>query len=526
MRRSLDWRRHWKLGAAGVAVTGVLLFALGGIRVAAVTSSAGGDGGAIPGVDVAGTVDLFDTSVVHSIQVTFDPDEYAAAIETFTADGEKVFIQADLVVDGTPVKSVGIRLKGNSTLMGLRSGGETVTQAGDGPAVGGDGIGRGLGGTVSVESPEDLPWLVSFDEFVHGQTYQGHEEIAVRPGGMGTAQTTALNEAVSLTLIALAGEPAEEAAYTAFSINGSEPALRLLVQQPDDSFVEDDLADDGVLYKALAGTSGGSFTYLGEDPLAYAASFRQVTGRNQQDLAPLIEFIRWVEESSDEEFLAGLEDRVDVESLARYLALHNLLLDFDDMSGPGQNYYLYFDSGTEKFTVLTWDVNATFTGDSARGPYDAGTMGGLGGMQRGEAPGGFQRPQGGALPEGFELPTGLPERPQGGALPEGFEPPEGMELPQGGQVPAGGGMGGHILKERFLATEEFQVVYEEAYRDLYQQLFADGAALEALDRWAAALATVEGDLVDAATLGSEVAQLRRAIEARTTALAENEVIAG
>ena len=77
-----------------------------------------------------------------------------------------------------------------------------------------------------------------------------------------------------------------------------------------------------------------------------------MTGEDQADLTPLIEFVRWVEESSDEEFAAGLEERLEMASLARYLALHNLLLDFDDMTGPGQNYYLWYD--TAKRSASPW----------------------------------------------------------------------------------------------------------------------------------------------------------------------------
>ena len=94
-----------------------------------------------------------------------------------------------------------------------------------------------------------------------------------------------------------------------------------------------------MLYKALSG-GAGELRLPGRGPLADGRLFRQVTRKNQEDLTPLIEFIRWVEESSDEELAAGLADRLDVGSLARYLALHNLLLDVDDMSGPGQTIYL------------------------------------------------------------------------------------------------------------------------------------------------------------------------------------------
>jgi spore coat protein CotH len=524
MRLPLNWRRHWQLVAAAGTISAVLAFALGGMRVSAANSSRGGE---VSGIDIAGTVDLFDSSVIHTLEVSFDPAEYEGVINTFAQDGEKEYIQADAVVDGTLVESVGIRLKGNSTLFGLagndESGGRQV------PALGGSGM-------ASAENPEFLPWLIDFDQFVDDRTYQGHEEIAVRPGGMGVTQVTALNEALSLTLIDLAGEPAEAASYAAFSVNGSEPTLRLLVQHPDDSFSAADLEDEGVLYKALSGTDGGSFTYEGEDPLAYAGSFRQVTKRNSQDLAPLIEFIRWVEESSDQEFAAGLEERVDVESFARYLALHNLLLDSDDMSGPGQNYYLFYDLETERFRVVTWDANATFSGDAGRGPYDDGRIGGPGAAGQAGLPGGVQLPADGGWQQGDQGPAG-PPRPGGGANPPGplpAGPGEADGAPAPGnpvRPPAGQGnlaseMGGHLLKERFLAEPEFRARYEEIYRTLYRQLFIEGAGLDALDEWAAVLATAEGGLVDPATLANEVAQLRGILEARTAALASNEVISG
>jgi spore coat protein CotH len=167
MGRSVQWHRHWKLAAMAAGTVAVLVLALGGIRVAAFTSR---DAGLTPisDGDIAGRVDLFDPSVVHTIEVTFDPAEYEAAIDAFTQDGEKEYIEADVVIDGTLVEQVGIRLKGNSTLFGLAGSDEA------GAGRGMPGLGGRMGGTASAESPEDLPWLIHFDEFVDGQTYQGH----------------------------------------------------------------------------------------------------------------------------------------------------------------------------------------------------------------------------------------------------------------------------------------------------------------------------------------------------------------
>lgn len=479
----MHWRRHWKLAVAAVGAPAVLLFALGHIRVAGFTFRHGPD--------------LFDSSMVHSVEVTFDSRDYQAAVDTilrtFAGGSEKAFIRADVVIDGTRVEDVGMRLKGNVTLAGLMA--------------------EGFGDPGSPSDyPEDLPWLISFDEFVAGRTYQGHEKVAVRPGGRATAETTALNEALSLSLIDLAGEPAEEAAYAAFSVNGGAAALRLIVQEPGDSLVADDFLAPGVLYKAL---SGSAFECRGGDTRDYGDSFRQVTGLNRADLAPLIEFVCWVEESSDEEFAAELEDRVDISSLARYLALHNLLLDWDDLSGPGQNYYLWYDLATERFTVVSWDLNSSFSGDPARGPYDAATPW-VEALGLGEDP-----------PEGITL----GERPESwGERPAGDEGP--LRVLVGGGQPAAPRITapasrrvGHVLEERFMEVGAFRASYVEAYRDLYQALFANGMAVGMLDRWAATLAEVEGDLIDAATLESEATVLRELINARTTALASSPLVA-
>ena len=87
----------------------------------------------------------------------------------------------------------------------------------------------------------------------------------------------------------------------------------------------------------------------------------------------------------------------------------------------------------------------------------------------------------------------------------------------------GGGMqSGNALKERFLASDAFTVVYENAYRDLYEQLFASGRAVEVLDEIAASVPTSDGLAAD--VLAQQVETMRTRLQARTDALADNAVI--
>ena len=101
----------------------------------------------------AGT--FFDSSQVHEISVAFSEEDYDAMIQTYKDSGGKDWIKATITIDGVTLKEVGMRLKGNSSIMGLRNGG-------------GQG-GRGPGGNVSSSAPQTLPWLIRLDKYVDGQ---------------------------------------------------------------------------------------------------------------------------------------------------------------------------------------------------------------------------------------------------------------------------------------------------------------------------------------------------------------------
>ncbi|MFE2763538.1 CotH kinase family protein [Streptomyces halstedii] len=574
-------RHHWKPAGALCAGLAVMVYAFGDARVSPYVTSASRVEAATITEDVAGTVGLYDTSVRHSIQLEYDQTDFDKMMKEFKDDGTKESIQADLTVDGVFLQDVGIRLKGNSTLMSLRGtggmpggGGRGPGEAGetgqDGPRMpqgaggppdggqgadaggtgggaapdgpgptggvdgsggtggtggtagtggtgtGGAGAGQGPGGAagggrgggmtqydLSADKPEELPWLIKIDEYVEGRAYQGEREISLRPGSNAEVP---FNEALALSLMKESGEPAERYGFSTLKVNDRPAAARLMVENPDTEYAEA-VEGESVVYKARA---GGSFAYQGDDPSDYKASFRQLNKVGSQDLEPVMKLIKWVEEASDEEFAEDLGEHLDVESFATYVAAQNLLMNFDDMAGPGKNYLLGYDLDTKKFSVLGWDYNLTFSGDATAGPDDEMSMGGgPGGGRPGEMPEG--------MPEGF--PEGVPE-----GMPEGF--PEGMPGgADGGEGRGGGpgGMSGHALKDRFLELDAFDEVYKTAYRDLYEAFYASGKATEAL-KDISEQAVRAG--IPSQDVSTAVDALRTTVTERTTALAKDEEVTG
>ena len=415
-------------------------------------------------INIKGAVPLFDDGLVHEIEFTFEPADYTRMIATYQSQGIKEFIEATVKIDGTTIQSVGIRLKGNSTLGSLRRAGTTGGNAGRGVPGGGAGPG---GVVLSVDRPESMPWLISFDEFIDGQRYEGFEQLALRP-----ASGAGLAEALALGLVGAAGEPTQRSMYASLAVNGGAAVLRLVVEIPDSEYVDDNFTGDGVLYKAL---STGRFTYLGDDPLSYANAFKQITNKKQQDLKPLIELLKWVSQASDAEFAAHLGEHVDIDSFAAYVAIQDLLGNGDDMAGPGSNYYLWYDLETAKFTVLSWDLNLAF-----------------GGLGRG---GGFVN-----------------------VAPGGAPPPGGVIVgPGGGPGGAGGfgGRGGHALKSKFVAAPEFAAVRERARAEVKQAIYGSGAATAEIARLKALVAS--SGLMSASTIDNEASALLARIQQLGTA---------
>ena len=357
-------------------------------------------------------------------------------LSTFREDGEKEYIRADITIDGTLIEDVGLRLKGNSTLQSLSN----------------NSMGGGGGGGMTQlfeDNPEELPWLISFDEYEEGRAYQGMTEIALRPAASGSE--VAINEALALELTAESGQITQDYTFTSVTVNGSESAARIVVDAPDTELADE--LGSGVLYKARA---GGSLDYVGDDPTEYEDSFKQINAEGAYDLQPVMTLMKFLNESTDEEFAEELGDYVDTESFAKYLATQEILSNNDAMDGPGNNYYLWYDTTEKQFTVLSWDLNLALSG--------------MGGMQQ-------DTETGTATDIDDTATTGeMPALPDGMEMPEMPQPPEGMEMPGGeeseGAGPSGGSDSG-ILKERFLDNEEFYAMYE--------QLIASGYAEETLN---------------------------------------------
>ena len=378
-----------------------------------------------------------DPDSLHSVEITVDQNAYQEMIAAYTSNQTKNWIEATVTVDGVAHEKAGLKLKGNSSLQGISADSE----------------------------PQKLPWLVRFDKFVDGANHDGMTRMVIR----ASSSTSALNEAVALDLLAKTGLASEKAAHISLSVNGSDPVLRLTCQDLDESWVAQNFDVAGLLYKA---ESTGDYTYRGTDESAYKDVFDQETGK--ANLTPLIGFLQFINESSDADFQSGLAQRVDVDKMVTYLAFEDVIDNFDDITGPGNNSFLWWAEQTNQMTVVAWDHNCAFGLKSRTGQQGQGGGQPPGGGGQGQPPG-----DGGAPPNG-QAPTG---QPPGGA---------------GGQQPGGGGSQtkANALVDRFNSLMDGETKVSAERDRLKQELYTSGVAQTILDARAKVLTDQAGSLIE------------------------------
>ncbi|MBP1041622.1 CotH kinase family protein [Vagococcus sp. BWB3-3] len=474
----------------------------------------------------ASATDFFTTDTIHEISVDFDEADYQTMLTEYTNSGDKTWIKATVTIDGTTFKNVGIKLKGNSTLRGLSNSATKTeskttnktesTEATTTSTAEEKNVPTGEPSSLDSESPETLPWVIRLDKYEKDVAYKGRSYFVVRANNTETS----LNEAVALAVLNEAGVEAEKAAFTKFSVNNSEEKLRLVLDVPDDDlWTEEHFDSTGLLYKA---DGNGDYSYRGTDPTDYVDVFEQKYG--DDDLTPLISFLDFINNSTDEDFAAELDDYLDTDAFATYLASQELIHNTDDIDGPGNNSYLYYDATTKKMTVVAWDHNLAF-GGMGMGGFAGGKMAGALGKNDGMTP----ADAGQTPPEGMENP------------PEGMGTPPEMdgsrpEMPDGEQFqgddnektdrPAGGmgGMGGkeNILVTRFLANDTFKDLYQTKLDSLTTSVIDNDFGASVLSDYQELLTKNVSDLVDSETIVSEAKSISDMLQSEPLLTSESK----
>jgi hypothetical protein len=167
-----------------------------------------------------------------------------------------------------------------------------------------------------------------------------------------------VHESLSYELFRAAGVPAPRVGWARLWVNGRLHGLMLNVETVDDRFLDRWFADnDGYLFEGAYGADfvdGYEYFEVDEGP--------------DEDLSSISAVTALVAGTPSEPGLNALEKRVDMDNLITVMAVEAVSLHWDGYT-TSNNYRMYLDPDTQRFTMIPWGTDQTFY-DVWFGPYD------------------------------------------------------------------------------------------------------------------------------------------------------------
>ncbi len=170
---------------------------------------------------------------------------------------------------------------------------------------------------------------------------------------------TYMHDALAQQLFRDLGVPSPRTAFAYLSMDvpgkfTNQPlGLYVLVENVDADFASDRFGSKTVpIFKPV---TPELFKDLGDDWKAYADIYDLKTKATPAQLQRVIQFARLVTTADDAEFARRLDEFLDLDEFAAFLAGHVLTSSYDGFLANGQNFFIYLDPRSNKFGFIAWD---------------------------------------------------------------------------------------------------------------------------------------------------------------------------
>lgn len=270
-----------------------------------------------------------------------------------TTDFTPIHVPCSVTYNGREWNKVGVRFKGNSSLM-----------------------------RANMEGSKKVSLKLDFDEYedqypeLKNQRFYGFKQLNLNSNFNDTSfirELVASKIYQSFGLVAARAVPCE--VYIDFGEGSQYYGLYTIVEEVDDSVIKTQFKDgSGNLYKPeeRAGSfAEGTF----EQSEFYIKNGKK--GADYSDVEALYTILNSTERISNEESWKNkLEAAFDVDVFLKWLAVNSTIQNWDTYGNMAHNYYLYNNPQTNKLTWIPWDHNEAF--QDGMNSYNPGQLGSVG----------------------------------------------------------------------------------------------------------------------------------------------------
>jgi hypothetical protein len=287
------------------------------------------------GLQAQSSSDLFNSQVLHRLDLFIHTDDWAKLKEDFR---KNEYYPVDLTWNGQTVRNAGVRSRG----FGSRSGTKPSLK-------------------------------VSFDHYASATTFLGLKSLVL---DNLVQDASGIHETVSSWFFSRFAIPAPRAAPAVLYVNGEYAGVYALIESIDKTMLArvfgsmgDDGQNDGYLYE-FNKVAEWRWSYLGPGLEPYKAYFSPKTHETKSDeelYRPIEALIRLINEAPSSSLVEGVGPYLDLPGLVRYLAVENFLGENDGFLGEWgvNNFYLYRPQNKPQHVFIAWDDDLTFWGGPA-----------------------------------------------------------------------------------------------------------------------------------------------------------------
>lgn len=223
-----------------------------------------------------------------------------------------------------------------------------------------DNVGFRLRGNTSRVS-QKKSFKIAFNAFTSGKKFHGLEKMNLN--GEHNDPTITRSK-LCFDLFRQMNIPASRANHVELYVNNEYKGLYLNVEHIDEEFIKLRFGNnDGNLYKCLW---PADLSYQGDSPDDYKLTngdrraYELKTNKDADDYTDLADFLIFLNNASNEDFKNKIEEKLNLNSFLRYLAIEFITGHWDGYSYNKNNFYLYKNTKTNKFEFIPYDMDNTF----------------------------------------------------------------------------------------------------------------------------------------------------------------------
>lgn len=270
---------------------------------------------------------VFNLSVMGSIYVELSEENYLYTLDPVNFENQ-TYVPATMFFDNGAVREkfdkVGFKIKGSSS-----------------------------------RKNQKKPWAISINEYDEDASLRGVKKIGLKNGYESHNTDTFAKSRLYVGFSFAAGAPTYRASYVRLYVNRMFVGLYFMHEDIGKDFFRSRFDEDdgeGNFYKCHT-----HLPYYGDNATYYQTNGKYEQNSGNGDWADLVEFLAFVNATSDAEFYDSVEERLGVNNLLSFMIVESFLLQSDNFA-KANNFGLYHrrkEGKSAQMQLIEWDFDQT-----------------------------------------------------------------------------------------------------------------------------------------------------------------------